>query len=42
MKFFEMVYVFMYFLVAIIAGVVLYPLSFLISSNHYEECGYDY
>jgi hypothetical protein len=42
MKFFEMVYVYLYFLVAIIAGIILYPLSFLVGSVHYEESGYDY
>ena len=41
MKTLEMVYAVMYLLVAIIAGIILYPLSFLVSGSHYEESGYD-
>lgn len=42
MKILEMIYVMIYFLVAILAGIILYPLSFLINGTHYEENGYDY
>ena len=41
MKTLEMVYAIMYLLVAIIAGIILYPISFLIGTDHYEESGYD-
>ena len=41
MKTLEMVYVIMYFLIAILAGIILYPFSFLVSGSHYEESGYD-
>ena len=41
MKTFEMVYAIMYFFIAIVAGVILYPLSFLSNKDHYEESGYD-
>ena len=41
MKTLEMVYVIMYFFVAILAGIILYPFSFLIGTDHYEESGYD-
>jgi len=40
-SFLEMVYFMIYFLIAIIAGIILYPLSFLIKKEHYEESGYD-
>jgi len=39
--FFEMAYIAIYLLVAVLAGIVLYPLSFLLKKNHYEENGYD-
>ena len=39
--FFEMVYVVIYFLIAVVAGIILYPISFLIKKEHYEESGYD-
>ena len=41
MKTLEMIYVMIYFFVAILAGIILYPLSFLIGTVHYEESGYD-
>jgi hypothetical protein len=41
MKFLEMVYAIMYFLIAILAGIILYPLSFLSRKDHFEESGYD-
>jgi hypothetical protein len=41
MKTLEMVYSIMYFLFAIIAAIILYPLSFLFSKVHHEENGYD-
>jgi hypothetical protein len=40
-SFFEMLYFMIYFLIAIIAGIILYPLSFLVKKEHYEEGGYD-
>jgi ABC-type phosphate/phosphonate transport system permease subunit len=40
-SFLEMVYVVIYFLIAVIAGIILYPLSFLSKKNHFEESGYD-
>ena len=42
MKILEMIYVVIYFFVVIVAGIILYPLSFLINGTHYEENGYDY
>ena len=42
MKILEMIYVVIYFFVVIVAGIILYPLSFLIGGTHYEENGYDY
>jgi hypothetical protein len=42
MKILEMIYVMIYFFIAILAGIILYPLSFLIAETHYEENGYDY
>ena len=41
MKTLETVYAIMYFLIAIIAAIILYPLSFLFSKVHHEENGYD-
>lgn len=41
MKTLETVYAIMYFLIAIIAAIILYPLSFLFSKVHHEESGYD-
>ncbi len=41
MKLLETVYAIMYFLIAIIAAIILYPLSFLFSKVHHEESGYD-
>jgi ABC-type phosphate/phosphonate transport system permease subunit len=41
MKTLETVYAIMYFLIAIIAAIILYPLSFLLSKVHHEESGYD-
>ena len=41
MKTLEMVYVIMYFLIAGIACIILYPLSFLSRKDHFEESGYD-
>ena len=41
MKTFEMVYAIMYFLIAVIAAIILYPLSFLFAKPHHEESGYD-
>lgn len=37
----ESVYVIIYFVVAIIAGIILLPLSFLFSKPHFEYDGYD-
>jgi hypothetical protein len=36
-----MAYIAIYLLVAFLAGMILYPLSFLLKKNHYEEDGYD-
>ena len=36
-----MLYSVIYMIVAIIAGIILYPLSFLAKKTHYEESGYD-
>ena len=41
MKTLETVYVIMYFLIAVIAGLILYPMSFLSRKDHFEESGYD-
>jgi hypothetical protein len=41
MKLLETVYAIMYFLIAIVAAIILYPLSFLFSKPHHEESGYD-
>jgi hypothetical protein len=41
MKFIETVYSIMYLFVAVVAAIILYPLSFLISKPHHEESGYD-
>jgi len=41
MKLLETVYAIMYFLVAVIAAIILYPLSFLYKKDHFEESGYD-
>jgi ABC-type phosphate/phosphonate transport system permease subunit len=41
MKLLETVYAIMYFLIAIVAAIILYPLSFLFSKVHHEESGYD-
>lgn len=40
-SFFEMSYSVVYIIVALIAGIILYPLSFLAKKTHYEEDGYD-
>ena len=37
----EMVYAIMYLFIAVLAGLILYPLSFLSKKTHYEESGYD-
>jgi hypothetical protein len=42
MRFFEMFYILIYFFIAILAGILLYPLAFLFSGKHHEEDGYDY
>jgi hypothetical protein len=42
MRFFEMFYIMIYFFIAIVAAILLYPFSFLISDKHHEENGYDY
>ena len=41
MKFLETVYAIMYFTIAVIAGIILYPLSFFSKKDHFEESGYD-
>ena len=41
MKLLETVYVIMYLFVAIVAAIILYPLSFLSKKHHFEESGYD-
>ena len=41
MKFLETVYAIMYLFIAIVAAIILYPLSFLSKKDHYEESGYD-
>ena len=41
MKSLEMVYAIMYLLIAVIAGLILYPLSFFSRKDHFEESGYD-
>ena len=41
MKMLETVYAIMYFLIALLAGIILYPLSFLSRKDHFEESGYD-
>ncbi len=41
MKLLETVYAIMYFLIAIVAAIILYPISFLFSKVHHEESGYD-
>jgi hypothetical protein len=41
MNILETVYAIMYFLIAILAAIILYPLSFLFAKPHYEESGYD-
>jgi len=40
-QFIEMVYMMLYLLIAVLAGIILYPFSFLIEKNHHEESGYD-
>lgn len=37
----ETAYVILYFMLAVIAGLILYPMSFLSRKNHFEESGYD-
>ena len=37
----DMVYAIMYFFIAFLACLILYPLSFLSKKPHYEESGYD-
>ena len=41
MKFLENVYAIMYLFIAIVAAIILYPLSFLSKKHHHEESGYD-
>lgn len=41
MKILETVYAIMYFLIVLLAGIILYPLSFLARKDHFEESGYD-
>ena len=41
MKLLETVYAIMYFTIAVIAGIILYPLSFFSKKDHFEESGYD-
>jgi len=41
MKLLETVYAIMYFTIAVIVGIILYPLSFLSKKDHFEESGYD-
>ena len=41
MNILETMYAIMYFLIAIVAAIILYPLSFLFAKPHYEESGYD-
>jgi hypothetical protein len=41
MKILETIYAIMYLTIAIIAGLILYPLSFLSRKDHFEESGYD-
>ena len=41
MKLLETVYAIMYLFVAIVAAIILYPLSFLSKKDHFEESGYD-
>lgn len=41
MKLLETVYAIMYFTIAVIAAIILYPLSFLFAKPHHEESGYD-
>jgi len=40
-NFLEMCWMIMYFAIAFLAFLVLYPLSFLFSKPHYEYDGYD-
>ena len=37
----EIAYVILYFMLAVIAGLILYPMSFLSRKDHFEESGYD-
>ncbi len=41
MKFIETVYAIMYFFIAIVAAIILFPVSFLFAKTHHEESGYD-
>lgn len=41
MKVLETIYAVIYLTVAVILGLILYPLSFLSKKDHYEESGYD-
>jgi len=40
-QFIEMVYMVFYLFIALMAGIILYPFSFLIEKYHHEESGYD-
>jgi ABC-type phosphate/phosphonate transport system permease subunit len=41
MKFLETVYAIMYFFIAIVAAIILFPVTFLFAKTHHEESGYD-
>ena len=41
MKFLENIWSCIYFFVAMLAAIILYPLSFLVSKTHHESDGYD-
>jgi len=41
MKFLEYIWISIYFFVALLAAIILYPFSFLVSKKHYESDGYD-
>jgi hypothetical protein len=37
----EFIYMIIYFTIALLAGIILFPLSFLFSKPHFEYDGYD-
>jgi hypothetical protein len=41
MKFLEYIWICIYFFVAVLAAIILYPLSLLAVEKHYESDGYD-